>query len=210
MSEVDGSLDVGNVTLVVHHGGSVGARFCGRRVSRLGPTRPLLTREVLLGETLLPCLGLPVIIADSSSINYYSAAKLSEHRPSCYYRDLPRPVGEGQYILADQVLFLVLGGYDFIQRSILVEEQVRVSVCQHARALSRQHEELVAAVRNVKGLASVCAAALEESIDIYLLLAGLIVFTRYVLVVSWSQLVRGMVPDGWQCLYHRLRSGLER
>ena len=183
---MDGSLDIGNVTLMVHHGGSIGARFCGRRVSRLGPTRTLLTREVLLGETLLPRLGLPVVIPNSSSINYYSAAELSEHTPRRNYRDLPRPVGEGQDVLADQVLFLVLGSYDFIQRSILVEEQVRVSVAQHSSALSRQHKELVAAVRNMEGLAPVYAAALEESIDIYLLLAGLIVFTRYVLVVSWS------------------------
>lgn len=45
-----------------------------------------------------------------------------------------------------QVVLFRLRRNDLVQGTILVEQQVRISIAQHSRTFRRQHEELVASV----------------------------------------------------------------
>jgi len=95
-----------------------------------------------------------------------------------------------------QIVFLGLAGNDLIQRPVLIEQQVGISITQNTRALGRQHEQLVPSVWNEKGPTPVFASIERMSGCGDLLLARLVVFSRYVLVAFRSELIGRMVSDG--------------
>ena len=69
-----------------------------------------------------------------------------------------------------------------MQRTILVEEEVRVPVVQYPCALGRQHEQLVASVRDAESSAFVFASTERVTIGIYLCFTSLVKFFGNVLV----------------------------
>src|SRR5947207_12555818 len=85
------------------------------RISGLCRPRSLLSRQVFLRESLLPCLALPIIVSHSPPIDDHPAAKLSEHRLGRYNRDLSGAIGVWKDILLYQVIFLCLGGNNFVE-----------------------------------------------------------------------------------------------
>ena len=96
----------------------------------------------------------------------------------------------------DQVILLRLGGDNLVKRSILVEEEVGISVSQNTRALRRQHKQLVASVRYEKRPTPVFSTIKRMSGRGDLLFTSLIVFPRNVLVAFRSELIRRVVSDG--------------
>lgn len=170
--------------------------FCGRRISGFGSPRSLLACHVLLGEPLLPRFALPIIISHTSAINDHPTAELSEHRLRSHDCYLTRAVRIRKYLLMYQIIFLRLTGDDLVQRPILVEEQVGISVIQNSRALCCEHEQLVAPVWNEKGPTLVFASIERMSRGRGLLLARLVVLSRYVLVAFRSELIGRVVSDG--------------
>ncbi len=133
---------------------SLGGGFPG-----LGCSRSLLSCEISFGKALLPRLALPVVVPDPPAVGDDAAAELTEHTARGDNGDLPRPVGKGQDLLGDEVVLLLLAGDDLEQRPVLVEEEVRVAVVQDACAFRGKHEQLIAAVRDEEGSASVLTAA---------------------------------------------------
>lgn len=170
--------------------------FNASSFSSLGSSRSLLSCQVLLGEALLSRLALPVVIAHASSILDDSTTKLSEHRLGSDDCDLTRAIGIWENVLLDQVILLFLRRDDFMKRTIFVEEQIRITIVQHASAFCRQHEQLIAAVRNLECAWSETSSVQGITQAIHFLLAGIVVLPRHVLVVPWPQLVCGMIADG--------------
>ena len=122
---------VGIYNVGVRHGSQgsrVGAGFGSRCFSLLGSTRSLFSSCIFFGKALASRFGFPVIVANSSSVGNDATSKLAEHGPCCYNSDLPRTVRVWQNLLLNEVVLLRLVGDDLIQRSVLVEEQVRVTV----------------------------------------------------------------------------------
>jgi hypothetical protein len=77
---VHGAVAIDDVTMVAKGKGSRGVGFCYCCcISGLCCPGPLLACKILLGESLLAGLALPVIVPDSPAINNDPATKLSEH-----------------------------------------------------------------------------------------------------------------------------------
>lgn len=163
----------------------------------LGSAWSFLTGQIILGEPLLPRLALPVVVAHSPPVHDDPAAKLAKHRLCSDDRDLPGPVRVRKDILLDEVVLLGLRRDDLVERSILVEQQVRVTIAQDAGALGRQHEKLVSPVRDTKSPALVLPATLRVAQCVDLLLPCLVEFLGDVFVAVFVELIRGMISDGW-------------
>jgi hypothetical protein len=133
--------------------------LCFGSFACLGGTRALLSGKVILGKSLFPGLGLPVVIPNTTASFDDAAAKLSEHGTGCDNGNLPRAIGEGQNLLLDKIILFSLAGNDFEKRPILVKKQIRVSVSQDASAFGGKHEELISAIGYEERPASVLAAA---------------------------------------------------
>lgn len=106
-----------------------------------------------------------------------------------------------------QVLLFRLASDDLVQRPVLVEEKVRVSVSQHSCALGGQHEELVATVWYKERPASVVTAFIEMAGGIDLLLSSVVIFSWYVFVSVRTKLVGRMVAYCRQCFDDGFRRG---
>ena len=205
----------GSGDLVRRRSGSAGGGRCRSRrrrrrssrrsIASLGRARALLPGEILLGETLLARLALPVVVAHAPAVDDDAAAELAEHRLGRDDGDLARAIRVGQDALVDEVVLLELGRDDLVQRPVLVEEQVRVAVAEDAGALGREHEELVAAVGHEEGAAAVLAAFAQLAVRAHLLLARLVELARDVLVALGPELIGGVVAHGRQRLDDRLR-----
>ena len=122
---------------------ALGSCFCSG-LACLGAAGALLTRHVGLGETLFARLRLPVVVANTSTANNHTAAELAKHAASSHNGDLARAVGKRQDFLSDQVVFLHLIRDDLVQRTILVEKQVRIAIAQNTSAFGCEHEKLIA------------------------------------------------------------------
>ena len=115
--------------LMVTQSHSIRGGICSLGLScRFGLTRPLLTSHIFLGETLLSCLGFPIIVPNSPAVLDDSAAELPKHRFRSNDGDLPRPIGVWKDFLLDEIVLFWLSRYDLVKRSVLVEEKVRVPI----------------------------------------------------------------------------------
>jgi hypothetical protein len=104
-------------------GQQVGGICCfGGSFASLRATRTLFTCEVIFGEALFARFAFPVIVTDAAPIHNNSAAELPKHRPCRDDGNLTRAVGIRKNILLNEIIFLDLGGDDFVQRPILVEK----------------------------------------------------------------------------------------
>ena len=173
-----------------------GCRFSCGSIAGLGSPWTLFTGQILLGETLLARLALPIVIPYPSAVDNDTATKLSEHGASGDNSDLAGPVGIRQDILLDQVVLFDLRRDDLVQRPVLVEQEVRVAVVQHSCALRSQHEELGASVGHTEGAALVFASALQISHGVYLGLSGVVELFRNVLIAFIVQLVGRVIAHG--------------
>jgi hypothetical protein len=88
-TELPGAVTVDDITVMAKCQRCRSTRFCRCSISGLGCTGSFLSSKILLGEALLPCFSLPVVISYSPSINNNSAAKLPEHRFCSDNRYLP-------------------------------------------------------------------------------------------------------------------------
>lgn len=184
---------------------------CFGGLSGLGGSRSLLSSGIGFGEALLPGLCFPVIVSDSATIFNDAASKLSEHGPGGNNGDLPRSVREGQDLLLDKVILFGLASDNFVERPILIKQEVRVSVSQHSGAFGGQHKELVSTVWNQECATPVLAVAKELAIGHHLLLTKLVCLARDVLVARRVELVSGMISHRGQRFEGRLsRRGLRR
>jgi hypothetical protein len=163
-------------------------------------TWPLLTSRVFLGKTLLPSLALPVVVAHTAAVDDQSASELSEHGSGSYDGNLSGPIRVGQNLLVDQVVLLGLCGNDFVQRSVLVEKEIRVAVAKDTRAFGCEHEEFVGSVGDEESAAAVLAAVEWVAGLRHLPLSGLVDFARYVFVAFGIELVGGVVAHSGQRL----------
>lgn len=145
---VQRSIAVNNVWMTQGRGGA--RRFSARRVSCLGRSRSLLPCQILLGEALFPRLGFPIIIPNPPAVCNHSAAKLTKHGFCRDDGNLPRPIRVGEDFLAYQIILFRLGGDDFVQRTVFIEEEIRITITQHPCALGCQHEQFVASIRHEK------------------------------------------------------------
>lgn len=102
--------------------------FSSSGIPGLGSSWSFLTRHIIFSKALLSRLALPVIIANAASLENYPAAKLPKHGSRRHNRDLSRAIGVRQNVLLDQGILLCLARNDFIKRSILVKEEIRVSI----------------------------------------------------------------------------------
>jgi hypothetical protein len=176
----------------------------GLRGPDLCCTWPFFTSWVFFCETLLSCLGFPVVISHTSAIYDHSTPKLTEHTPSSHDRDLSRPVRVREKLLLDKVIFLCLRGDNLEEGPILVKQEVRVSVPQDSGTLSRQHEQLLSAIRHVKRSAFIFPAIAKMPRLHDFLVALLIILARNIFVALRRKLVSCMVAYRWQRLDHRL------
>ena len=110
-------------------------------------TRSLFTSQVFLRKTLLSCLCLPVVIPHPSTVLNDSATELSKHRFGSDDRNLSRSVRVRQDFLMNQIVLFRLSCDDFVQRPILVEKQIRVSVTQDTCAFRGKHEQFIPSIR---------------------------------------------------------------
>lgn len=124
--------------------------LCRRSISGFGGARPLLPRQIFLGEALLSGFAFPVIIANAPAVDNDTATELTEHRASCHNGDLPRSVGVWKNVLLDKIVLFNLICDNLKQRPVFVEEQVGVTITEYSRAFGRKHEELLAATRHAK------------------------------------------------------------
>lgn len=170
--------------------------LCGSCFPGLGGAWPLLPSRVFLGEALLPRLALPVVVAYPAAVGDEPASKLSEHGPCGYNGNLPRPVRVGQDFLVDQIILLCLGGDDLEQGSVLVEEQIRVTVAEDARTFGREHEQLVASVWHKEGPAAILSSFQRMASLRHLSLSCLVNLAGYEFITLWVELVGGVVADG--------------
>lgn len=125
-------------------------RFGARSVSCFCRSRSLFPCQILLGEALFPRLGFPIIVPHAPAVCNHPAAELTEHgfgRDDC---NLPRPIRVWEDFLAYQIILFRLGGNNFKQRAVFIEQQIRISITQHPCALGCQHEQLVAPIRYQK------------------------------------------------------------
>jgi hypothetical protein len=118
------------------------------RFPGLGCARSFLAGKIGLGEALLACLGLPVVVSNSSAINNDSASELAEHGPGGNNCDLPGTVRKREDLLLNKVVLLGLAGNDLVKRSVLIEQEVGVSITQNPGAFGSKHEKLVTSVGN--------------------------------------------------------------
>jgi len=103
--------------------------------------------------------------------------------------------------LLDQIVLLHLRGDDLVQRSILVEEQVRVTISQDPRTFRGKHEELVTSIWYAESSALVLAPILGVTESIHLFLPSFIKFLGDILVAFRAELVGGVIPYRGQCFY---------
>lgn len=104
--------------------------------------------------------------------------------------------------MLNQIIFLCLIRDDFVERPILVKQQVRVSITKHSCTFCRQHEKLVSPVRYEERVTSILATTLKRAIWCNFLLSIRINLSNYVLVSLLVQLIGCMIPYGGQCLQH--------
>lgn len=98
------------------------------RLSSLGRPRPLLTGRICFRKALLASFGLPIVVPDPATIFDDAASELPKHGPGRDDGNLSRAVRKGQDLLLHEVVLFLLAGNDFVQRPVLVEEQVGVTV----------------------------------------------------------------------------------
>ena len=96
----------------------------------------------------------------------------------------------------DEIVLFRLIGDDLVQRSILVEQQIRVAVAQHTRAFGREHKELISTVGHIEGPDAIVASFQRVSRCRHLLLAGLVDLAGEVFVAFGAQLVCRVIADG--------------
>jgi hypothetical protein len=82
--------------------------LCSSSVSSLSGARPLLSRQILLGKSLLPRFAFPIIVTNSPTIHDDTAAKLTEHGSSGYDRNLARSVRVRKDVLLNKIIFFDL------------------------------------------------------------------------------------------------------
>lgn len=87
---------------------------------------------------------------------------------------------------------------DLVERSILVEEKIRIAILELSRALRGQHEQLLAPSRKGKCPDLVISAALEVAQVIHLFLACFVVLTWHIFIPFWLEYVAGMVSNCWE------------
>lgn len=132
------------------HRGTCARRFGARSVSCFCRSRSLFPCQILLGEALLPRLGFPIIIPNPPPVCNHPAAKLTKHGFCRDDGNLPRPIRVGEDFLAYKIILLRLRGNNFVQRTVFIEQQIRISITQHPCTLGCQHEQLVAPIRHEK------------------------------------------------------------
>ena len=169
--------------------------------------RSLFTRQIIFGKALLPGFGFPIVVLHPAPIHNDSSAELAKHGLRGDDRDLPRSVGVRQNLLMDQFILLRLGCNDLEQRSILVEQQIRVSVVQHPRTFRSKHEFLLSSVRYVEcshlELAPFECLALRRDFP----LSSLVEFSGDVFIAFRCQGIRCVVPHRRQGFQDRLGRG---
>ena len=158
----------------------------------------LLSRGIVLREALFSSLHLPVIVPHTPPVHDHPTAELSEHAPRSDDRDLSRAVRVGEQLLLDQIVLLGLGCNDLEQRSIFVEQQIRIPISKDSSAFGRQHEELVPSVRHMEGPAPIFSPAQKVARHHHFFITRIVRFARDVFILFRSQLVGGMVPHGGQ------------
>jgi hypothetical protein len=102
----------------------VAAGLCSCSFPGFGCSRPLLASSVFFGKPLLAGFCLPVVIPYASTIFDQSRAKLSKHGSRCDNSNLARPVGVWQNFLLNEVVLFLLVRDDFVQRPVLVEQEI--------------------------------------------------------------------------------------
>ena len=173
---------IDNIRMVTHHGRASIGSFCSSSIASFGGAWSFLPSCIVFRKSLLACLALPVIISNSAAPIDDSASKLSKHGLGSDDGNLARPIRVRKNLLMNQIVLFRLRGNDLVQRSVLVEQQVRVSVSQDSSTFGGQHEELVAPVGHVKGPTSIFSTVGEDAIRCHFLLARLIVLSRDVFV----------------------------
>lgn len=192
-----------NLGVRVAHQNAV-LRCCFRSLSGLGGSRSLLPGGISFGEALLAGLGLPVIVSDAAAVFDDAASKLSEHGAGSNNGNLSRPIRERQDFLLDKVVLFGLARDYLVQRPVLVKQEVRIPVSQHACALGGQHEKFVSAVRDQECAASILTVAKKRTVGHHLLLAEFVGLARDILIARRIELISGVVSHRGQSLESRL------
>ena len=181
------------------------------RLPGFAPTWSLLTRQIIFGEALFPRFGLPVVILHSSAIHNDPSSKLTKHGFGRHDGNLPRSVRVRQDLLLDQLILLRLRGNDFEQRSVLVEQQIGVSIVQYSGTLGGEHEHLFTSIRNVERSDLESASIERMTLWRDLSLPRLIRFSRDIFVAFWCQCIGRVVPHSRERFQDRLgRRGFGR
>ena len=100
----------------------------GGRLPCFASSWSLVSGHVFLRKTLLYSLRFPIVVSYPPSVLNHPSAKLAEHRLCSDDGDLPRSVRVRKDLLVYQFVLLSLGSDDLKQRSVLVEEKIRVPV----------------------------------------------------------------------------------
>lgn len=101
----------------------------------------------------------------------------------------------------DQVVLFRLIRNDFVQRSILVEEKIGVSISKNASALRGEHKELLASVRNLKRSTPVLAAIQGVAVERDFCLSIDVDFSSQVFIAFRTQLICRVIADCGQRFY---------
>ena len=165
----------------------------------------LLAGHIFFGETLLLGFGLPIVVLYPSAVDNDACSKLPEHRPGSHDRDLSRAIRVRQDFLTDQLIFLWLSGDDLEERSILVEQKIRVSIVQNPCAFRCQHEQLLAPIWDEEDPHSVLSIVHQMALRIDLFLSCLIELSRHIFVALLGQDIGGMISYRRQRFEDRLR-----
>lgn len=104
-------------------------RLCsGCSVPCFGSSGALVASHIFFGEPLFDCFCFPVIVSDPPSSFNDSGTELAKHGLGGDDCNLPGPIRIWEDFLMYQFVLLLLCSDDLMQRPILVEEKVRVSV----------------------------------------------------------------------------------
>ncbi len=115
-----------------------------------GSSRTLVARQIFLSEALFDGFRFPIIVSNPPPSFKHSRTELTEHRLGGNDGNLPRSIRIWKYFLMYQFVLLGLCSDDLVQRAVLIEEEVRVSIAQNTCAFRSQHETLFASMRYVK------------------------------------------------------------
>lgn len=165
---------------------------------------PFLASRILLCKPLFPSLRFPIVIPHASSAHNHPASKLPEHTSSSHDGNLPRTIGVREKFLRNEIIFLCLSSDYFEEGTILVEQEVRVSITQHSRAFGSQHEQFLAPVWDMESPTLVFSSIAQVSSRHHFFIAFVVKFTWYVLITFWGKLVGCVVTHSRQRFDHRL------